>query len=75
MCKNNLLKKPWIKICGLTDPKNAIACASLGADAIGFVFFKKSPRNVSVKMAARISKILPDHILGFSFMETNPLTL
>lgn len=56
-------KTPWIKICGLTDVENAIGCANLGADAIGLVFFEKSPRNVSVKEAARISNALPDHIL------------
>ena len=55
--------KPWIKICGLTDPENAIGCANLGADAIGLVFFDKSPRNVSIQKAVRISNALPDHIL------------
>jgi len=62
MIKNSINKKPWIKICGLTDPDNAIGCASLGADAIGLVFYKKSPRNVSMQQAARISKALPAHI-------------
>ncbi|SDT98212.1 phosphoribosylanthranilate isomerase [Desulfobacula phenolica] len=56
-------KIPWIKICGLTDIENALGCANLGADAIGLVFFEKSPRNVSVKRAAQISNALPDHIL------------
>ena len=56
-------KTPWIKICGLTDPENALECANLGADAIGLVFFEKSPRNVSIKRAAQISNALPDHIL------------
>lgn len=55
-------KKPWIKICGLTDPDNALGCAKLGADAIGLVFFEKSPRNVSIQQAARISNTLPKHI-------------
>jgi len=56
-------KKPWIKICGLTEPENAVGCAQLGADAIGLVFYEKSPRNVSIKKAAEISNALPDHIL------------
>lgn len=50
---------PWIKICGLTDPKTAVTCANLGADAIGLVFFKKSPRNVFVDQASAISRALP----------------
>jgi phosphoribosylanthranilate isomerase/indole-3-glycerol phosphate synthase/phosphoribosylanthranilate isomerase len=60
--KNPSLKPPWVKICGLTDLQNALDCADLGADAIGMVFFKKSPRNVSPETAARISNVLPDHI-------------
>lgn len=56
------LGRPWIKICGLTEPENALACACMGADAIGLIFFKKSPRNVSVHQAAQISNILPEHV-------------
>ncbi|WP_299982583.1 phosphoribosylanthranilate isomerase [Desulfobacula sp.] len=63
MIKKPLQKTPWIKICGLTDPENALECANLGADAIGLVFFEKSPRNVSIQRAAQISNALPDHIL------------
>ncbi len=54
---------PWIKICGLTDPDTALECCKLGANAIGLVFFKKSPRNVSMTQAAQISKALPDNII------------
>ncbi len=60
--KNLLTKKPWIKICGLTDPENALGCVNLGATAIGLVFFDKSPRNVSIKKACEICTALPDHI-------------
>lgn len=52
----------WIKICGLTDPDNAAACAALGPDAIGLVFFRKSPRNVSVKQAKEICSAVPSGI-------------
>ena len=51
--------RPWIKICGLTRVENAVACAALGADAIGLVFFKKSPRHVSNQGARDICKALP----------------
>lgn len=53
---------PQIKICGLTDPSEALACADLGADAIGLVFYPKSPRNVSVEQASAITQALPKHV-------------
>ena len=45
---------PQIKICGITTPAQAEQCAALGADAIGCVFFEKSPRNLSDKQAGEI---------------------
>lgn len=61
---HDMLKRdyPIIKICGLTDPEQARACVELGADAIGLVFYPKSPRNVSVKQAAAIISALPKHV-------------
>ena len=56
------MDRPQIKICGLTDVNEAIQCADAGADAIGLVFFDKSPRNVSEKLASDISKALPEKI-------------
>lgn len=53
---------PQIKICGLTDPEQALACAQMGADAIGLVFYPKSPRNVTIEQAAAITAVLPDHV-------------
>jgi phosphoribosylanthranilate isomerase len=53
---------PQIKICGLTDISEAKECAVLGADAIGFVFFPKSPRNITVDQAKKISMALPENI-------------
>ena len=55
-------KFPQIKICGLTDPAQAKACAEMGADAIGMVFYPKSPRNVTMDQAAEITAVLPDHV-------------
>ncbi len=56
------MNRPQIKICGLTDVTEALNCANAGADAIGLVFFEKSPRNVSEALASQISKALPEKI-------------
>lgn len=50
---------PLIKICGLTEPNNALDCIKAGADAIGLVFYPKSPRYLSMERAVAITKILP----------------
>jgi phosphoribosylanthranilate isomerase len=45
-----------IKVCGLTDPDNAAACADLGVDAIGLVFYSQSPRFVTDARASEIAR-------------------
>ena len=51
-----------IKICGITQLEDALLSEKLGADAIGFVFFEKSPRNVSLDKAADISRRLQPNV-------------
>ena len=46
---------PQIKICGLTVADQAEACVAAGANAIGLIFYPKSPRHVSDAQGARIS--------------------
>ncbi len=53
---------PQIKICGLTRPDEAEACADAGADAIGLVFYPPSPRSLTAEAAARITRVLPDRV-------------
>jgi phosphoribosylanthranilate isomerase len=56
------LYKPQVKICGLTSPQTAAACAKLGADAIGCVFFPKSPRHLTERQAREICGALPPEV-------------
>jgi len=51
-----------IKICGITRPEDAAAAVYAGADAIGLVFFEKSPRHVQMDQAVDIVSGLPPFV-------------
>lgn len=51
-----------VKICGLSAKKTLEAAIEAGADYAGFVFFERSPRNVSLKQAARLAKFAEGRI-------------
>ena len=55
----NTAPSPRIKVCGLTDPSQAVQVSEAGADAVGFVFAEKSPRLVSKEDVRQIVKKLP----------------
>jgi len=51
-----------VKICGITRVEDALAAAHSGADAIGLVFYERSPRHVSIELAARLVAALPPFV-------------
>ncbi len=51
-----------VKICGITRVEDGLACAHLGADAIGLVFYATSPRNVQLEQARAIIAALPPFV-------------
>ena len=53
-----------IKVCGITNLRDALFAAELGADALGFVFYEKSPRFVTFAEAGNIMVRLPPFVTG-----------
>jgi len=51
-----------IKICGVTNLEDALLSIKAGADALGFVFYKPSPRHISPENALKIIEQLPPFI-------------
>ena len=62
-----------VKICGFTEAENARQAAIVGVDAIGLVFYDKSPRNVDILRAQEIIEALPPFVnrVGL-FVNANP---
>lgn len=48
-----------VKICGLSDPAHVAEAARAGAAYVGFVFFPKSPRNISLEQARALALATP----------------
>jgi phosphoribosylanthranilate isomerase len=55
---------PLIKICGLSTPETLLAALDNHAHLVGFIFFPKSPRNVSVPQAAALRDLARGRAMG-----------
>ena len=55
-------KQVKVKVCGMTSLKDALVAVEVGADAVGFIFYKKSPRSVTMKTVREIVLELPPFV-------------
>jgi phosphoribosylanthranilate isomerase len=53
---------PRVKICGITRMQDLEAACEAGADALGFVFYEKSPRHLAIESAAALVRALPPFV-------------
>ncbi|WP_337865154.1 phosphoribosylanthranilate isomerase [Ignavibacterium sp.] len=65
-----------IKICGITNPADALLCESIGADAIGFIFYAGSKRHIMPDEAAAITNKLNSFTTKVGvFVDENPVLI
>jgi phosphoribosylanthranilate isomerase len=62
MADRPIPQRTRVKMCGTTRSEDALAAVRFGVDALGFIFYAKSPRNIEPKKAAAIFEELPPFI-------------
>jgi len=62
------------KICGITSVEDALNVCNAGANALGLVFYAKSPRNVSSEQAAEICRAMPPFVTSVGLFLDAPAT-
>ena len=67
---------PHIKICGITRTEDALLAAELGVWAVGFIFWRASPRFVDPQRARDIVRALPPFVTPVGvFVDESPATI
>jgi phosphoribosylanthranilate isomerase len=61
-----------VKICGITRREDALLAVELGASALGFVFWPRSPRAVTVERARAITDVLPAFVSAVGVFVNQP---
>ncbi|MHB1352997.1 MAG: phosphoribosylanthranilate isomerase [Thiobacillus sp.] len=62
-----------VKICGITRVDDLYAACDAGADALGFVFYEKSPRHLTLEAAAALVREVPPFVQSVGlFVDADP---
>ena len=62
-----------IKICGITNSNDALACAAAGVDMIGLNFYEHSPRYIRPEQARTIARTLPSSVQAVGIFVDTPV--
>ena len=62
-----------IKVCGLTRPSDAKLAVDLGTNMLGMIFYKRSPRYVTIKNALEIVKVIPPTVSRVGVFVDTPI--
>lgn len=63
------MSRTRVKICGIKREQDVLDAAAAGADAIGFVFYDASPRNVSIEQAAELLAATPAFVTSVALIK------